>query len=219
VRLRATRRRLMWAALLATCLAPAWQSWSVKPAGADDADTPGVLEVRTDPDSGLTGWYWTGQRLSVDLVQLLPDQTRAFFMGRGFDAGDADGIAQTCVFQSIMRNTASDLPLELDLARWRIHAPDGAGRLRLNSDWQAVWRARGTPEPARIAFRWALFPTEQRFEPGDWLMGMIVFDRAPGDVFDLELRWLEGDRERRRMLPGIQCAPDVRVLRPSAEGP
>lgn len=211
MRLRATRRRLLWAVLLAVCLAPAWQYWSVKPAGADDADTPGMLEVRTDPDSGLTAWYWTGQRLSVELVQLLPDQTRAFFMGRGFEAGDADDIARTCVFQAIMRNTGSDLPLHVDLALWRIHARDGTARLRLNRDWQAIWQTRGTPAPARIAFRWALFPTEQRFEPGDWLMGMIVFDRAPGDVFDLGLRWTEGDRERHRMLTGIQCAADVRV--------
>jgi hypothetical protein len=184
--------------------------WIMPMAWADDGAS-GRLEVRTDPGSGLTGWHWEGQRLAVELAQLLPDQTRAFFMGRGFDAGQADGIAQTCVFQSIMRNHADDVPLQLDLTRWRTHGADGEGRLRLNREWQEAWRAQGAPASARIAFRWALFPTRQHFEPGDWLMGMIIFDRVPGDRFDLELRWTEDGRELRRILPDIQCAPDVRV--------
>ena len=46
-----------------------------------------------DPDTGLARWQFREGALDLQLVQRLPDQTRAFFMGRGFDADSADMIA------------------------------------------------------------------------------------------------------------------------------
>lgn len=193
--------RLLFAVLLSGLL------YSSLRAADEPADR---LEVITDPETGLTGWHWQGRNLSVELVQLLPDQTRAFFMGRGFDTDSADRIARACVFQGILRNTSVDTPLDLDLARWRIPGSGPQGdRLRLNHEWQEIWRARDVPRESRIAFRWALFPTEQHFEPGDWLMGMIVLGRPPGERVDLELYWREDGRERRKRLAGIECPPDA----------
>lgn len=173
-------------------------------AGATGADT---LESRTDAETGLSSWHWQGAGLSLELAQLLPAQTRAFFMGRGFGAQPAALLAEHCVFQAILRNTHPEAALDLDLAHWRSLTHEGEQPLILNRHWQEEWQAQEVPEHARIAFRWALFPTEHRFEPGDWLMGMLVFDHPPGTHFDLQLQWQAGGTAHHKRLDGLQCAP------------
>lgn len=170
------------------------------------ADVTGALDVENDPDSGLLRWHWQGPALAVELAQLLPDQTRAFFMGRGFSAEQADVIAEACVFQGIVRNTHAEHSVALDLAHWRTRGGGGKERLRLNRDWQTLWDEQDVADSARIAFRWALFPSQHRFEPGDWLMGMVTVERGPGAEFDLELRWSAAEHERRAVIPDLQCA-------------
>ncbi len=53
----------------------------------------GTTEER-DPENGLLSWTWREQGVSIQLVQRLPDQTRAFFLGRGFQLADADLVAK-----------------------------------------------------------------------------------------------------------------------------
>lgn len=162
----------------------------------------------TDPETGLSEWRWQSQGLSIRLAQLLPDQVRAFFQGRGFDAETADEIARRCVFQSVIRNSGAEGVVRLDLTQWRSWHDDERP-LRLNRVWQEEWEGRDVGEAARIAFRWALFPAEHEFRPGDWLMGMLVVDREPGARFDLEVRWAANGQERSGVLRDLRCAPDA----------
>lgn len=180
------------------------------PMAAASAGTAGSVQAHTDTTSGLTTWTWRGENLSLELAQLLPDQTRAFFLGRGFGPEHAGLIAGHCVFQAVLRNHGPGAPIEVDLHDWSSQGPAGNRRPRPDRDWQATWAKREIPEAARIAFRWALFPGKHRFEPGDWLMGMILFDHRPGAVFDLTLRWREGGATRQATLPDLQCAGDPR---------
>lgn len=173
-------------------------------AGAAGVDT---LESRTDADTGLSSWHWQGAGLSLELTQLLPAQTRAFFMGRGFGAQPAETIAERCVFQAVLRNTHPEDAIDLDLARWHSLNREDERPLVLNHHWQEKWQKQEVREHARIAFRWALFPSEHRFEPGDWLMGMLVFDHAPGTRFDLQVQWEAGNAAHHKRLDGLQCAP------------
>ncbi|HHH38230.1 MAG TPA: hypothetical protein ENK50_01470, partial [Sedimenticola sp.] len=64
-------------------------------------------------------WLWRHGGVTLQLVQRLPDQTRAFFQGRGFDGASADRLARACVFQTIFRNDG-DRPLSYDLDQWRV---------------------------------------------------------------------------------------------------
>jgi hypothetical protein len=92
------------------------------PASAADApDNAPTLAAGTDPDTGLHWWHIDSPALSLRLTQLLPDQTRAFFLGWGFPADAADAFARGCVFQAIANNqAAADGPaIGRDLARWR----------------------------------------------------------------------------------------------------
>lgn len=171
---------------------------------------PAVAEKDVDPDSGLARWTLNAGALSLQLIQRLPDQTRAFFQGRGFPAEPADELAVACVFQAIVRN-AGEPPgpaLGIDLARWQVDQGEGLQPLPLEREWQPRWEAAGVSQAARIAFRWALFPTEQSFQPGDYNWGMIPFGPAPGKPFDLSLVWSEDGVERSARITGIRCAAD-----------
>ena len=74
--------------------------------------------------------------------------------------------------------------------------------------WDDVWQEGEESQAARIAMRWSLLPTRQRFEPGDYNWGMTGFGLPPGSVFDLELILRLGDKRVARSIDGIVCAPD-----------
>lgn len=160
-------------------------------------------------DSGiLRGWEWRGNGVVLQQIQRLPDQTRAFFQGRGFPAEAANRLASTCVFQTILRNEGEG-PIELDLAEWRVEIAAGLLPLPLTADWQGDWARLEVPTPARTAFQWAMFPTRQSFASQDWAMGMIAYPLRPGDRFDLHARWQQSGAVRSATLLGLVCAPDL----------
>lgn len=170
----------------------------------------GVLaEVATgqDPDTGLRSWTWTEQGVSVQLVQRLPDQTRAFFLARGFGNQDADRIARACVFQTIFRNDGQ-LPVEYDLNDWSIAHQGKQLRLRTREVWDPEWVSQGVDDSAQTAFRWSLLPTVQRFEPGDYNWGMTSFGLPPGEQFDLSLPISIDGKAVTAEIPSILCAVD-----------
>ena len=173
-----------------------------------------------DPQTGLLSWKLREGALSLELNQLLPDQTRAFFQGRGFPAASADEFARACVFQVIVSNTGDGVEapfVAIDLRRWRIDAGQGPLPLPVEATWQPRWASAGVPPPARVAFRWALLPTEQTFGPGDHAWGMLPLGPAPGTTVDLTVVWDENGRERVMRVPAVQCSPD-RTVEPAAEG-
>lgn len=167
-------------------------------------------EVRSFVDESgiLRGWEWRGDGVTLQQIQRLPDQTRAFFQGRGFPPVAADRLARTCVFQTVLRN-GGEGPIAVDLADWRIDTGTGPRPLLLTAQWQVEWEGMGLPEPARIAFQWAMFPTRQTFEPQDWSMGMIGYPLKPGDHFDLHTQWRQAAGVRSAVIKGLACAPDL----------
>ena len=165
------------------------------------------LERGRDPDTGLLSWTWRHRGVSVQLVQRLPDQTRAFFLARGFNAEAADLIARACVFQTIFRNDG-ERPVTYDLGEWTVHHQGEELGLRTREVWDREWQAQGIDQPARIAFRWSLLPTVQRFEPGDYNWGMTSFGMAPGERFDLSLRTVVDGQAIVDTISAVICAPD-----------
>ncbi|SCZ58390.1 hypothetical protein [Thiohalomonas denitrificans] len=170
-------------------------------------------DQRVNPETGLAGWEWQDDAASITFNQRLPDQSRAYFQGRGFRSEEAEQIAQNCVFQAVIRNRAdASAAMQLDLADWRVVPVGSEPRpLRLESDWQAEWEQRSVGQGARIAFRWSLFPTVQTFQPGDWNMGMITIGLPPGEPFDLEVNWRQGEESRRLRFENMRCAPDREI--------
>lgn len=174
---------------------------------------PTTAEVLTGTDEGaqLPFWEWRSQSLSIRLVQRLPDQSRAFFSARGFPSEHAETIAQSCVFQTVFKNTApagkKDV-IEYDLSQWQIHSSHKPRSLKLREDWSAEWQRKKVTQAARIAFEWSLLPTQQQYQARDYNWGMTTYDLAPGTRFDLLLTWTLNGESHQGTISGIQCAPD-----------
>ena len=175
--------------------------WAVPLASAE-------LTSRVDSETGLQGWTWDNAGMHLQLTQLLPDQARAFYQGRGFSAAESERIAGACVFQTVLRNTTpDDAVLEVALADWRVRRTGHAATPpRTIEVWLSGWGTPPLGQAQAIALRWALFPAEQRFAPGDWNMGMLTVDVPHGDRFDLEVRWRLGERASAATLPNLRCA-------------
>ncbi len=161
-----------------------------------------------NPETGLSRWRLDLPVLHLELAQRLPDQVRGFFLARGFPSALADAFARACVFQVIARNVGERAPLVIDLAAWRVRREGEARPLPDKQTWLNSWRAAGLAPAAALAFRWATFPERQRFAPGDYNWGMLGFGPAPGESFDLQLVWREGDEPKSRWIRNLQCAED-----------
>lgn len=172
----------------------------------------GSVTTGIDAEAQLPYWEFNDGGVSIRLVQRLPDQTRAFFMARGFSADHAERIAQSCVFQTIFRNTSHESepsPVEYDLRDWTVYHGGQGGAMKTREDWAGEWQRLAVGQGARIAFEWSLFPTRQSYQPGDYNWGMSIFDLKPGRHFDLELVWRQYGAVRTAVIKRIQCAPDA----------
>ena len=171
------------------------------------------MSRQVDPQTGLAGWKLREGDFELELVQRLPDQTRAFFLARGFPKAEADRIAVHCVMQTIVRNTGQPgaaPPLRVNLNDWRVHYKGVIRPLRHKEAWLAEWaQTESVPGAAQLAFRWSTLPTEQVYAPrGDYNWGMTLYDLPPGETFDLYVVWHAGERRHAAWLRGVQCAPD-----------
>ena len=144
-----------------------------------------VIKVK-DPETGLLSWIWREQGISIQLVQRLPDQTRAFFLGRGFGTEAADRVGRACVFQTIFRNDG-ERTVAYDLADWSVYHKGARLPLYTREVWAREWQVLGIDQASTIAFNWSLLPTMQQFEPGDYNWGMTSFGLSPGEAFDVSL--------------------------------
>lgn len=165
---------------------------------------------RIDDATGLQTWEWTDGKSQFTFNQRVPDQARAFFQARGFTSVQSEPIAQNCFFQIIIRNLANnDNPMVLDLEQWQVIEKNGATHPpRLEQHWRQQLQEMKVTKAAGIAFRWALFPTHQSFQPGDWNMGLITMGTAPGKPFSLNITWKEQDTPRQVRINDMRCGSD-----------
>ncbi len=162
-----------------------------------------------NPALGVRTWRWAGNGVSLRLTQILPDQVRGFYQARGFNAEDAESIARTCVFQTVMRNESSTRRVEIDLRKWWIEIDDRRRTIKIEQQWQQDWERRGVSPSARVAFRWALFPTVQTFARGDWNMGMTTFALPASSQFVLHFNWRSDGQRYEYALRGLECVADT----------
>ncbi len=177
------------------------------------------IEAEIDESTGLKTWKLIQSGLELQLVQRSPDQTRGFYLGRGFTKKDSNEIATQCVFQTIVKNTAlqkTGEAISIALKTWRLKKinaeNDQTQRIKLKEDWASQWsqdnNKQVTPS-ARIAFKWSTFPSEQTFEAGgDYNWGMITFGLPPGEQFDLHVFWHTNQQTHEQWISNIQCPID-----------
>lgn len=160
---------------------------------------------RVDPDTGAGTWQLKSAGVSLSLTQLLPDQIRAFYVNRGFNLDDAEVFATACVYMAVMRNESADGEIAFRLSDWTLQTDAGPGPIPAHQEWLDQWKARGVPNAARLAFRWAQLPAQQHYAPGEWNQGMLATGLAPGTRFDLTARWTLADENYEGTLKNVRC--------------
>jgi hypothetical protein len=168
----------------------------------------------TDEMASLPFWEWRNDYMSLRLVQRLPDQSRAYFAGRGFQGADVETIAGHCVFQTVYKNisTASHKRvIEHDIRDWRVHYEGKTLSIMPREDWQPIWRSKGIAQAQIVAFEWSLLPTKQRFEAGDYNWGMTFVKVPHGASFDLDIHWKVDGKPQTARMKNVTCAKDVYI--------
>lgn len=161
-----------------------------------------------DPETRLIEWKLLDENLELKLIQRLPDQTRSFFEARGFSKTITNNIANSCVFQSITRNTSKNKTqtIHISLNNWLIKINNKTQPIKLKEMWEKEWQQQHVSTASRLAFRWATFPSKQSFEPsGDYNWGMISFGPKPGKVFDLYIEWKSNNKIKSTWIKNISC--------------
>ena len=168
----------------------------------------------TDETAQLPFWELRTQAMTFRLIQRLPDQTRAYFAGRGFSKKDVETIAGYCIFQSVYTNTASansQRVIEYDASQWRVDYNNTEQSLVLREDWRRIWEVKGVNSAQKIAFEWSLLPSRQRYQATDYNWGMTVYKLPHGAQFNLKLSWTLNGEKKQAVIKNIHCAKDIYI--------
>jgi len=168
--------------------------------------------IKEVDSNGLITWQLVDSGLKLELVQRLPDQTRAFFQGRGFSPNIADKIASSCVFQAVGHNVSQGEDsgaVSIELGHWLVKYARVQRSLKLKETWDSEWPEGSVSAASRTAFRWAMFPTKQSFElAGDYGWGMVSFGLPPGAKFDLHIFWQMNGQIKDTWINNLECVQD-----------
>lgn len=158
------------------------------------------------PDSGL-GRTWRVEKdgMGFRITGILPDQVRAVYGSRGFSEAPVEMLARACFFQTVIRNDSTDQVAQVNLAEWRVENRLAGRPLTLERDWQRRLNGMGLTAAQKKTLRYALFPTEQQFAPGDWIMGMTSISPPPAERFNIRVRWHVGAQSFDALIEGIEC--------------
>ncbi len=167
---------------------------------------PATSRYRVDAESGAETWEVQDHGVTLSLTQIAPEPARAFYLNRGFSIADAGIYADACVYMTVLRNDSAPGEVNFRVADWRVESMGQIQPPRLLEDWMALWRQRGVSEPARIAFRWAQFPPEQEYAPGEWNQGMLAIGLSADTRFTLIARWQVAGKDYEGRLENVRCA-------------
>ncbi len=174
------------------------------------------VQRSSNEDNGLEKWHFIEGDIEIELVQRLPDQTRAMFMKHDFSREIVEAMATSCMFQTIIRNSGrsgTGQPVSIDLTQWRMRYKGKQRGILLKEPLIASWSDEEASPAAKLVVRWGMFPTQQEYLPGDYNWGLTAYGIPPGSMFDLDVSWAEGDKLRTGEIKGIVCAPDVDRLK------
>ncbi len=191
---------------------PQKQSYLIIPLLLMAANSFASVVVTKNSSTELQSWVLKEGDFKLELIQRLPDQTRAFFQGRGFSSKTANDLALSCIFQAIGTNTGKPEhaePVSYSLKDWQIKINNKIQPVKLKEIWKAQWPSSEVTTAARIAFTWATFPTQQAFTGGgDYGWGMVSFGLPPNSSFDLKVVWKQNKKTNSTWIRAITCPDD-----------
>ena len=175
-----------------------------------------TVDQSINDENGLRGWHFRADNIEIELIQRLPDQTRAMLMKHRFSPAVIEQLAQSCMFQTIIRNISdadSGQVVTIDQSQWRIHHNGREQGIMLKEPLLESWGVDDADDAARLVVRWGMFPTRQEYLASDYNWGLTAFGLPPGTRFDLDVSWGVGGVQHTGRIPAIVCAPDVDTLK------
>ena len=172
------------------------------------------ITTGVDESAKLPYWEWRDINFELRLIQRLPDQSRAFFMGRKFSKDNAELIAQNCIFQTIFKNKSDEkypAMIDYNLNDWKIISDGKARAIKTRESWLQELKSKNVSQSSLIALEWGLLPTKQKYISGDYNWGMISFGLPPESHFDLNIKILVNGQPVNAIIPAIECAPDLHI--------
>lgn len=169
----------------------------------------------TDNNEHAQSYRLQQHALELELVPHAPSEIKGFFIARGFPASIAEQISQQCVFQLIIKNRSglsgtspseTTPTIKVALKEWRLKYKNVLRPMKLKQQWLQQWTEDDVNNEAKIAFRWATFPSIQNFAPvGDYAWGMVTMGLAPAEPFDLQVVWHEDQQTFRHWIRDMRC--------------
>ncbi len=166
----------------------------------------------TDPETQQQSWLLTTKNgLELKIAQISPDQAHGFFLARGFPSAIAHTIATHCPMQTVIKNigtTNKGVAITVLLKEWQVKNKNGLKKIKVKESWHKEWQDKDIPAAAKLAFRWATFPSEQTFKPsGDYNWGVttIGLPAATADSFDLNVVWYENGVQKNQWVYAMTC--------------
>lgn len=172
---------------------------------------PSFSAESTALDNSLVATQSNG--IKIEIQSLPPEQVAAFYLNRGFTESQIAPYQQACVFSFKIQNVDGEQgQIELDQRQWQWHLKQDRLTVPTLEDWLAIWQTEKVTSAARLAFRWAQFPMQQAYAPGDWNQGMIAvpLDKAePPVILSLTLKWQrvqQGQKKSHQIqFPSLLC--------------
>ena len=177
---------------------------------------PAAVRHSVNEDNGLRGWQFLQGDIEIELIQRLPDQTRAMLMKHEFSREVVEQLALSCMFQTIIRHTGQSEagePVTIDLTRWRMHHAGRESGIVMKEALLKSWSTEDASDKAKLVVRWGMFPTEQEYLPSDYNWGLTAYGISPGSHFDLDVNWEQGGQLFSGRILDVVCAPDVEKLK------
>ncbi|MFT5112726.1 MAG: hypothetical protein ACI8P9_002054 [Parasphingorhabdus sp.] len=165
-----------------------------------------TTEHNINPQIGTHTWKRTSDEVTYSLTQILPDQIRAFFSGRGFPVNAIEELARTCVFMTVVRNGHTTGSIHFKTADWMVQSNGQSESIRSTESWLNHWKDIGLELPQLIAFEWGQFPVEHIYQPGDWNQGMLIFSLDSNSSFNLHINWAYQNKLYTGVLDEVICA-------------
>lgn len=159
-----------------------------------------LVEHHIDRQTGLEDWFVEQDGFEIHLLQVRPDNVKAFYLGREFPEEMASRIAGHCLLTIRLRNTGK-APASYDLSKWEYIGEDGSPKkFMLKEDWLREWKKSG------ITMAYTQLPSAQTFEAGDWNGSLITLRLAHGEKFTLRYQWQRNNRIHAGVMEGLRCA-------------
>ena len=167
-----------------------------------------VATPASAPQAATSAWSNLKHGFTLELMQLSPDNVRAFYDNMGYPPRAIAAIAQVCVFGTSIHNR-SKAPITYDVTAWRAVTPDGQQHpLITKTQWLARWK------PTGVSSDWSILPPQQTLQPGDWAQGFTTVALPRGTRFKLVYSWRDHGTQHQATLAGPQCAAATRHGQP-----